>query len=74
MIRKNNYFADILRVCEIKDLIWVMRFQRPLVYVKDLRDIMHVFMHQHLPGTRELFEHKAHRLSAQTSTKGPGKY
>ena len=21
--------ADILRVCEIKDLIWVMRFQSP---------------------------------------------
>ena len=28
----NNYLADILRVCEIKDLIWVMRFQSPLVY------------------------------------------
>ena len=26
-------FADILRVCEIKDLIWVMRFQSPLVNV-----------------------------------------
>ena len=25
----NNYLADILRVCEIKDLIWVMRFQSP---------------------------------------------
>ena len=33
MICNNNYFADILRVCEIKDLIWVMRFQSPLVYV-----------------------------------------
>ena len=22
-----NYLADILRVCKIKDLIWVMRFQ-----------------------------------------------
>ena len=25
----NNYLADILRACEIKDLIWVMRFQSP---------------------------------------------
>ena len=32
MIFNNNYLADILRVCEIKDLIWVMRFQSPLVY------------------------------------------
>ena len=32
MICNNNYLADILRVCEIKDLIWVMRFQSPLVY------------------------------------------
>ena len=32
MICDNNYFADTLRVCEIKDLIWVMRFQSPLVY------------------------------------------
>ena len=32
MIRNNYYLADILRVCEIKDLIWVMRFQSPLVY------------------------------------------
>ena len=29
MICNNNYLADILRVCEIKDLIWVMRFQSP---------------------------------------------
>ena len=29
MIRNNNYLADILRACEIKDLIWVMRFQSP---------------------------------------------
>ena len=29
----NTYLADILRVCEIKNLIWVMRFQSPLVYV-----------------------------------------
>ena len=27
MICNNNYFADILRVCEIKDLIRVMRFK-----------------------------------------------
>ena len=33
MICKKNYLADILRVCEIKDLIWVMRFQSPLVYI-----------------------------------------
>ena len=33
MIYNNNYLADILRVCEIKDLIWVMRFQSPLVYI-----------------------------------------
>ena len=33
MICKNNYLADILRVFEIKDLIWVMRFQSPLVYI-----------------------------------------
>ena len=33
----NNNFADILRVCEIKDLIWVMRFQCPLVYLKSSR-------------------------------------
>ena len=33
MLCSNNYLADILRVCEIKDLIWVMRFQSPLVYL-----------------------------------------
>ena len=33
MICKNYYLADILRVFEIKDLIWVMRFQSPLVYI-----------------------------------------
>ena len=32
MICNNTYLADILRVCEIKDLILVMRFQSPLVY------------------------------------------
>ena len=26
---KNRFLADILRLCEIKDLIWVMRFQSP---------------------------------------------
>ena len=35
MICNNNYLADILRVCKIKDLIWVMPFQSPLVYVYD---------------------------------------
>ena len=29
MICNNNYLADILWVCEIKDLILVMRFQSP---------------------------------------------
>ena len=33
MIGNNNDLADILRVCEIKDLIWVMRFQSPKVYI-----------------------------------------
>ena len=32
MICNNNYLADILRVCGIKDFILVMRFQSPLVY------------------------------------------
>ena len=32
MICNNKYLADILRICEIKDLIWVMRFKSPLVY------------------------------------------
>ena len=32
MICNSYYLANILRVCEIKDLIWVMRFQSPLVY------------------------------------------
>ena len=27
MIRNNTYLTDIQRVCEIKDLIWVIRFQ-----------------------------------------------
>ena len=27
MICNKIYLADILRVCEIKDLIWVMRFK-----------------------------------------------
>ena len=39
MICNNNYFADILRVCEIKDLIWVMRFQSPLVYFLGLSNL-----------------------------------
>ena len=37
MICNKNYLADILRVCEIKDLIWVMRFQSPLVYFRRSR-------------------------------------
>ena len=36
MIRNNNYLADILRVCEIMGLIWVMCFQSPLVYIGGL--------------------------------------
>ena len=37
IICNNNYLADILRVCEIKDLIWVMRFQSPYVYFVEWR-------------------------------------
>ena len=33
MICNNNYLADMLRVCEIKYLIQVMRFQSPEVYI-----------------------------------------
>ena len=33
MICNKNYLADILRFCEIKDLIWVVRFQSSLVYI-----------------------------------------
>ena len=33
MICNNNDLVDILRVCEIKDLIGVVRFQSPLVYI-----------------------------------------
>ena len=33
MICNNIYLADILGVCEVKDIIWVMRFQSPLVYI-----------------------------------------
>ena len=29
MIYNNNYLADILMVCDLKDLIWVMRFHSP---------------------------------------------
>ena len=32
MICNNGYLANILRVCEIKDLILMMRFQSPYVY------------------------------------------
>ena len=30
MICNNNYLADILRVCEIKDLIWYDAFSKSL--------------------------------------------
>ena len=33
----NNFLADILRICEIKDFIWVMRFQSPWVYMPKTR-------------------------------------
>ena len=29
MLCNNNDLADNLRVCEIKDLFWMMRFQSP---------------------------------------------
>ena len=40
MICNNNYLADILGVCEIKDLIWVMHFQSPKVYYILLNEIV----------------------------------
>ena len=43
MICNNNYLADILRVCEIKDLIWAMRFQSPLVYLCILGPVAFVY-------------------------------
>ena len=43
MICNNSYFADILRVCEIKDLIWVMRFQSHLVYYMKVHFIQRNF-------------------------------
>ena len=33
MICNDNYLADILRVCEMKDLIWLMRIQSPYAYL-----------------------------------------
>ena len=39
MIFNNNDLAEILRVCEIKNLIWVMRFQSPLVYNRPAKSI-----------------------------------
>ena len=39
MIYNNNHLADILRVCEIKDLIWVMRF-----VFKVLKYIIHMVL------------------------------
>ena len=35
MICNNNNLTDILRVYEIKDSFWVMRFQSPLVYFSE---------------------------------------
>ena len=43
MICNNNYLADILRVCDIKDLIWVMRFKSPLVYFGDILNINNIY-------------------------------
>ena len=37
MICNNIYLTDILRVSEIKDLIWVMRYQSPLVYLPSVK-------------------------------------
>ena len=46
------------------------------MYVKDYRDIVHVFVHQPMicQDRGKLLEHKSDRLNVQTSTKGPGKY
>ena len=32
-MKKKNYPAEMLRVCKIKDLSWVIRFQSPKVYI-----------------------------------------
>ena len=50
MICNKNYSADILRVCEIKNLIWVMRFQSPEVYTAAFQffmdsDFCHNYLH-----------------------------
>ena len=44
MICNNNYFADILRVGEIKDLIWVTRFQSPYVYLINMVFVFRLFI------------------------------
>ena len=48
MICSNNYLADFLRVSEIKDLIWVMRFQSPLVYILTLFSLVMTCLLSHL--------------------------
>ena len=37
MICNNIHLTDILRVSEIKDLIWVMRYQSHLLYLPSLK-------------------------------------
>ena len=49
MICNKNYLADILRVCELKDIIWVMRFQSPLVYIRD-HEILSALQSGLIPG------------------------
>ena len=44
MICNNNYFADILRVGEIKDLFWVTRFQSPYVYLINMVFVFRLFI------------------------------
>ena len=49
MICNNNYLTDILRVFEIKDLTWVMRFQSHKVYYKvDVVIQFTVFKHRQM--------------------------
>ena len=36
MVYNNNCLADIFSVWAIKDLIWVMRFQSPLIWVPEI--------------------------------------
>ena len=64
MICNNNYLADILRVCEIKNLIWVMRFQSPLVYI--------FYIYQHWTSTTLLRYTVLNIKEAFTVIVGPG--